>query len=52
MENVELNKALCRLLTEIAEKEKKKAVALSDYGTAFVAALFEALFRKAELNIQ
>jgi len=43
----ELAKALCRLFAEIAEKEKRKAIESDDYGTAFVAAVFEGLFNEA-----
>ena len=43
----ELAKALCRLFAEISEKEKRKAIESNDYGTAFVAAVFEGLFNEA-----
>jgi len=49
--NKEFNKALCRLLREIAERERKKAVSSDDYGTALVAAIFEGMFKEAELAI-
>jgi len=51
MENKELNKALCRLLREIAEREKKKAINSDDYGAALVATIFEGIFKEAELAI-
>jgi len=51
MENRELNKVICRLFKEISEKEKKKAISSDDYGTAFVAAIFEGIFREAESSI-
>jgi hypothetical protein len=52
MENKELSKALCRLLGEIAEREKKKAINSDDYGTALVATIFEGIFKEAELTIR
>jgi hypothetical protein len=51
MENKELNKALCRLLIEIAEREKKKAINSDDYGTALVASIFEGIFKEAEVAV-
>jgi hypothetical protein len=51
LENTELNKALCRLLIKIAEREKKKAISLDDYGTALVATIFEGIFKEAEVDI-
>ena len=51
MGNKELNKALCRLLREIAERERKKAISSDDYGTALVATIFEGIFKEAELAI-
>ncbi|HUW47118.1 MAG TPA: hypothetical protein VMW36_00005 [Patescibacteria group bacterium] len=51
MENTELNKALCRLLVEIAEREKKKAIDSDDYGTALVATIFEGIFKEAEITV-
>lgn len=52
MENKELNKAICRLFREIAEKEKQKAINSGDYGTAFFATIFEGILKNAELAIQ
>jgi len=43
----EIGKALCKVLAEIAEREKKKAVEIDDYGQALVAALFEGFFKEA-----
>jgi len=51
MENRELNKAICRLFKEIAEREKKKAINSNDYATAFVAAIVEGILGEAELSI-
>ena len=51
MENRELNKAVCRLFREIAEREKKKAISSDDYRTAFVATILEGILREAELSI-
>jgi hypothetical protein len=51
LKNVELNKALCRLLIEIAKREKKEAISSDDYGTALVAAIFEGIFKEAEVAI-
>lgn len=47
-ESDEIGKALCRLLAEIAEREKKKAVQNDDYGGALVATIFEGFFKEAE----
>jgi len=51
MENIQLNKAICRLLIEIAEREKRKAISSDDYGTALVATIFEGIFKEAEVAI-
>lgn len=51
MENTQLNKALCRLLIEIAEREKKKAISSDDYGTALLATIFEGMFKEAKAAI-
>jgi hypothetical protein len=51
MGNKEINKALCRLLRQIAEREKKKAISSDDYGTALVATIFEGMFKEAEVAI-
>ena len=51
MGNRELNKALCKLLIEIAEREKKKAISSDNYGTALVATIFEGMFKEAEVAI-
>lgn len=47
-EGNEIGKALCNLLSKIAEREKEKAINVDDYGTAFTATVFEALFKEAE----
>jgi hypothetical protein len=49
-ESNELGKAICRVLAEIAEREKKKAIQNSEYGDALVATIFEGLFKEAELS--
>ena len=49
--NNELNKALCRLLIEVAEREKKKAISSDDYGAALVATIIEGIFKEAEIAI-
>ena len=46
-EGNEINKSLCKLLAQIADREKKKAIQEDDYGSAFIAAIFEGLFREA-----
>lgn len=51
MENRELHRVICDLVREIAEREKKKAISADDYGTAFVAAIFEGIFKEAESSI-
>jgi len=40
------------LFGEIAKKEKKKAIEADDYGTAFVAAILEGLFKEAVHTVQ
>jgi hypothetical protein len=47
----EVGKALCRLFTEIAKREKDKAVKADDYAAAFIAAMLEGVFKDAELSI-
>jgi len=44
----EIEKALLRVLAEIAEREKKKAVQADNYGNALIAGFMEGLFRDAE----
>jgi hypothetical protein len=51
MGNRELDKALCKLFIDIAEREKKKAISSDDYGTALVATIFEGIFKEAEVAI-
>ena len=48
----EVTKALCRLLAEIAEREKKKAIQKDDYGGALIASFVEGLFKEAEKSIE
>jgi len=47
-EGNEVGKALCRVLAEIAEREKKKAIQNDNYGGALVATIFEGFFKEAE----
>jgi len=49
-ENKEIDKAICRVLVEIAQREKKKAIQNDEYGDALVATIFEGLFKQAELS--
>jgi hypothetical protein len=44
----EVTKALCRVLLEIAKREKTKAIHSDDYGSALVASIFEGIFKEAE----
>lgn len=48
IERDEISKAFCKLLAEIADQEKKKAIQRDDYGSAFIATIFEGLFKEAE----
>lgn len=50
MENRELSEAVCRLFREIVEREKKKAIRLDDYATAFVCAILEGILREALMH--
>jgi len=47
-EDDEIGKAICRVLADIAEREKKKAIQNDDYGGALVATIFEGFFKDAE----
>lgn len=47
-EGDEIGKALCRVIAEIAERKKKKAIQNDDYGSALVATIFEGFFKEAE----
>jgi hypothetical protein len=47
-EGKEIEKALCRLIAEIADREKKKAIQNDDYGTALTASFVEGLFKEAD----
>jgi hypothetical protein len=51
MGNPELNEAICRLISEIAKKEKIAAVSAGEYGSAFVAAIVESIFAQAAAKI-
>jgi len=48
----EIEKALCRVLAEIAEREKKKAIQNDNYGNALIAGFVEGLFREEEKSFQ
>jgi len=48
----EIEKALCRVLAEIAEREKKKAIQVDNYGNALIAGFMEGLFREAEKSFE
>jgi len=50
MKNRELNRAICKAFIEIAEGEKKKAIALGDYPTALVCAILERMLRNAIMH--
>jgi hypothetical protein len=52
MDNKELLKAIFRLFTDVAAREKKKAVNSGDYATAFIATIVEGVAKDAELTIQ
>lgn len=47
-EGNEIGKALCRVLAEIAEREKRKAIQNDDYSDALIATFFEGVFKEAE----
>lgn len=49
-EGSEIGKAICRVLAEIAEREKKKAIQNDEYGDALVATILKSLFKEAELS--
>jgi hypothetical protein len=44
----EIQKAICKTLVEIAEKEKKKAIRNDEYMDAIFAGFVEGLFKQAE----
>jgi len=47
----EIGKALCRVLAEIAENEKAKAIQNDDYGNALIASVVEGFFKNAEKSL-
>ena len=47
----EFSKALLKLLVEIAEREKKKAVQNDDYGRALAITVVKEIFAEAERSI-
>jgi len=49
-ESNEIGKAICRVLAEIAQREKKIAIQNDEYGDALVATIFEGFFKQAELS--
>jgi hypothetical protein len=50
-ESNEVTRNMYQLLEEIAGREKAMSVKASDYGTAFMLAILEGLFREAVLAI-
>ena len=48
----EIEKALCRALAEIAEREKKKALQVGKYGNVMIAGFVEGLFREEEKSFE
>ena len=48
----EMAKTLCKLLAQIAEREKVKSIQKDDYDDAFIAAVVEGLFREAENSLE
>jgi len=52
MRNKEFDKILCKLIIDIAEGEKKKAIGADDYGIAFIAAIIEGIFKEAKHSIE
>lgn len=48
----EVAKALLRLLAEIANKERRKAVESEEYLEAFIASVLEGYFKEAEKSIE
>ena len=51
-EGDEIIKAFCRLLAQVAEREKTKAIQKDDYSTALIATVVEGLFREGESSIK
>ena len=51
MSNNEIAKGVFELLTDIANKEKRKAVEKNDYFNAFVAQIFESYFKSARKSL-
>ena len=49
-EGNEIGRAICRVLAEIADREKKKAIQNDEYEDALVATIFKGLFQEAELS--
>lgn len=49
-EGNEIGKAICRVLVEIAERERKKAIRNGDYKGALAVTIFEGFFKEAELS--
>ena len=48
----EIEKALCRVLAEIADREKKKAIQVGKYGRALIAGYVEGIFREEEKSFE
>jgi histone H3/H4 len=51
MSNNEIAKGILEVLTEIANKEKRKAVEKNDYFNAFLAQIFESYFKNARKSL-
>lgn len=50
-EGDEIGKALWRVLAEIAEREKKKAIQNDDYEGALIATIFQGFFKEVERSL-
>ena len=48
----EIVAAIYRTLTQIAEKEKRKAINEDDYGSAFLIGILEGIFKEAERSVK
>jgi len=49
-EDNEILKNLFKLLEEIANREKRKSIRSNDYGSAFMLAVLEGIFKQASLT--
>ena len=48
----EVRKALCKVLAEIAEREKEKSIRCENYEDALVAGFLLGLFKEAERSLE